>query len=68
MASGANQLRFAHIYLLTLYNKVSFANINVLTNMNKQWTMHLLHYLLIFVNVNENSCSFLIHVSSQCIN
>ncbi len=26
--------------------------VNVLTNMNKQWTMHLLHYLLIFVNVS----------------
>ncbi len=37
---------------VTLYNKVSFVNINVLTNMNKQWTIHLLHYLLIFVNVS----------------
>ncbi len=44
--------------------------VNVLTNMNKQWTMHLLHYLLIFVNGSlwKYSCSMFIHVSSQCIN
>ncbi len=35
--------------MVTLYNKASL--VNVITNMNKQ-TMHLLHYLLIFVNVS----------------
>ncbi len=48
--------------MVTLYNKVSFVNlVNVLTTMNKQLTMHLLHYLLIFVNVSywKYSCSLL---------
>lgn len=40
--------------MVTLYNKMPFVNINVLTNMNEQWTIHLLHNLLIFVNVNKN--------------
>ncbi len=39
--------------MVTRYNKVSFVNITyVLINMNEQWTLHLLHYLLIFVNVS----------------
>ncbi len=49
--------------MVTLYNKVSFVNlVNVLTTMNKQLTMHLLHYLLIFVNVSywKYSCSLFI--------
>ncbi len=37
---------------VTLYNKVSFVNINVLTNMNEQWSTHLLQYLFNFVNVS----------------
>ncbi len=49
-------------YMVTLYNKVSFINISYC--MNEQWTMHLLHYLFIFVH----SCSLFIHVSSRCIN
>ncbi len=35
---------FMRCHLLTL--------VNVLTNMNKQWLMHLLHYLLMLVNEN----------------
>ncbi len=42
----------SQIFSLTIYNKVSFVNINVLTNMNKQWSVHLLHYLFICVNVS----------------
>ncbi len=38
--------------MVTLYNKASFININVLINMNEQWTLHLLPYLLIFINVS----------------
>ncbi len=45
--------RIEREYLVTLYNKVSLLTlVDVLTNMNKQWTKHLLHYLLIFVNVS----------------
>ncbi len=36
--------------IVTFYNKVSF--VNILTNMNEQCTINLLHYLLIFVNVS----------------
>ncbi len=38
-------VQFSEVLLLlvTLYNKVSFIKINLLTNMNKQWTKHLLH-------------------------
>ena len=50
--------------MVTLYNKMSFVNINVLTNMNEQWTIHLLHNLLIFVNVNKNSHSLFMLVHS----
>ncbi len=41
-------------FSVTLYNMVSFVNITCIlcTFACKQWTMHLLHYLLIFVNVS----------------
>jgi len=38
---------------VTLYNKVNYLTlVNVLTNMNLQKAIHLLPYLLIFVNVS----------------
>ncbi len=36
--------------MVTLYNKVSF--VNVLTNMNEQWKIDLLHYLFIFITLS----------------
>ncbi len=46
--------------------EVVFVNINALwTNTNKQWTLHLLHYLLMLVNEKQ---LFIVYSCSQCIN
>ncbi len=44
--------------------------VNIVTNMNKQWTIHLLQYLFIFVNITQWKYSrwLLVHVNLQCIN
>ncbi len=54
------QLYEEYILKITLYHKMSFVYINVLTN-------NTLHHLFIFVNVNKIH-SVIVHVSSQRIN
>ncbi len=36
--------------------------------MNKQWTKLLLHYLLIFVNVNENTVFIVVDFNNALVN
>ncbi len=54
------QKHFTMCHLLTL--------LNVLTNMNKQCTKLLLHYLLIFVNVNENTVFIVVDFNNALVN
>jgi len=39
--------------MVALYNKISFVNMNVLTSIKQPWEIHVLQYLLIFVNKNS---------------
>ncbi len=52
--------------MVTLYNKVSFVNMNVLNNMNEQRTT--LHPFLIFVNTVIHCLFMLVHSALTNVN